>query len=106
MPTKSEKLKSLVDKAMEAETLYMSLVGTGHFEHRVYHAVFKWPDVVMSILESNFDQATEDVSAIILYAMRPIAICPLVTRVGKWAAFFVMVVLQGGVGVVRVDRHC
>jgi hypothetical protein len=73
MPTKSEKLKSLVRKAMEAEALYMSLVGTGLFEQRIYKAIFKWPDVVISIIEDNIEQATEDVAAIILFAMRPIA---------------------------------
>ena len=80
MPTKLEKLKSLVSKAMEAEALYMSLIGGGGLELKVCHAIFKWPDVIMAVLEDHIDQAIVDVSTIIVFAIRPIAQAYIIAR--------------------------
>jgi len=75
---KLKKLKKLIEKACKLELAYASIMGSGRTEFIALYSVFKWPDVVNSLIAAAYEggdesQVIEDVSVIIIHIIQSLA---------------------------------
>jgi len=74
-PTKLNQLKELINKTKQLEAAYISIVGAGRTQFIAVHSMFKWPDVVESLIAAAYENGdesriVEDVGAMIIHTLR------------------------------------